>query len=155
MRLDPWLLRDPETFLRDLHALVPVAHGLTVSLVHEPSTAQHLVAAATIHRPEKVPGYDARDDLHSSLVSDLLRRAATALWGDDDPGWQRPEHAFVTTIVRDGRVVFGPGEYDVLAAWRYSNHCLPVFGGDLVLVTQHGWRTFAEDLCGALPALAG
>ena len=117
---------------------------------------QRLVAAVEVQLPENVPGCDAQDTtstVHSSRISCAAPQRRCG--ADDDPGWQRTEHTFVTTIVREGRVVFGPGEYDVLAAWRYSNHLLPVFSGDLVLVTQHGWRTFAGDLCGALPALAG
>lgn len=150
--IDRWDLRDPAGFLQRLARLMPLTPSTIVALVHQPSTRQDLLAAVRIdwsEDPTRSPGRE----LDRMARSDLLRDVAHKLWGTRDERRGRPEHAFVTVVVRPGRVVFGPRDCDVLSGWRYANHALPVFGGELLLVTEHGWRAFADHSGRATPAM--
>jgi hypothetical protein len=154
--IDPWLLRDPATFLVDLGSLTPLSAVTVIALVHRPSTRQELLATVPIrwaadHEPQPS---DAEAEIDRSARSELLHDAAYALWGRRPDRRGRPEHALVTVVVRPGRVVLGPHEWQIQHAWRYANYFLPVHRGDLLLVTEHGWCAALDDSCGAQPAMA-
>lgn len=139
-------LRDPAAFLRDLAALTPLAPGLLVALVEHPSTDQRLVRAVRVHG-------DLDLEQHQHEASLFLRGVADLLFADEDA--DRPvEHSFISVVVRPGRCVFVEGDSDVMLAWRYANHLLPVFSGDLLLVTPSGWSAFFDDSAGHEPAMA-
>ncbi len=138
-------LRDPAAFLRDLAAVTPLAPGLLVALVAHPSTEQRLVRAV------RVDG-DLDLEQHQHEASLFLRGVADLIFADEDP--DRPvEHSFVSVVVRPGRCVFVEGDSDVLVAWRYANHLLPVLSGDLLLVTPSGWSAFFDDSAGHEPTM--
>lgn len=137
---------DPARFLRDLDALLPLTAGTSVALVERASTDQRIVAAARLHG-------DLDDEEPTSHDSRVLHDLARELFAGQDEYRRRPVHCFVTVVARPGRCVFRPGDVDLLTAWRYSNHVLPVFSGDLLLVTPSGWRSFFDHSAGARPAL--
>ena len=149
----PWNPRDPARFLERLARLMPLTPSTIVALVHRPSTRQELLAAVRIDWSEVVPTRSPDQELDRMARSDLLHDVANQLWGDRADRRDRPAHAFVTVVIRPGRVVFGSSEFDVLDAWRFANYAPPVFGGELLLVTEHGWRAFADDSGGATPAM--
>lgn len=154
-QIHPWDLRDPADFLARLDELSPLVEGTLVALVHHPSTRQEVLAAVPVRwgDTEGAPPSDMEAELDRSARSELLRDAALALWGRRPDRRGRPEHAFVTVVVRPGRVVLGPQEWSVQYAWRYANHFLPVHGGDLLLVTEHGWCAAFDDSGGAAPTM--
>jgi len=149
----PSQLRDPARFLTQLSTVLSMTPGTIVSLVHLPTTKQALCAAVRIDWADVKPTDQMDADLSRTARSELLHDVAHDLWGSLPTARGRPEHAFVTVVARPGRVVFGPPEYRVLSGWRYANHLLPAFQGDLLLVTPHGWRAFIDDSCGTVPAL--
>lgn len=151
--VDPWDLRDPGGFLARLARLVPLAAGTIVALVHLPSTRQEVQSAVRIEWSDDPPTHDLEAELDRTARSEILHDVAHQLWGTRPDRRGRPEHAFVTVVVRPGRVVFGPAEYRMLNAWRYANYFLPVHRGDLLLVTPHGWRASCDDSGAAVPAL--
>ncbi len=144
--VDPWELRDPAVFLRDLARIVPLEPGLVVALVRESSTEQRLVRAVRIGGETDIEDPDGHD-------SQVLHDVAHSLCDGIDPPFP-VEYSFVTVVVRDGRCVFSDAEFAVLGAWRYANYFVRVFQGELVLVTPSGWCTFMGADAGAAPALA-
>jgi hypothetical protein len=50
--------------------------------------------------------------------------------------------------------VLGPNEGVWLNGWRYANHCVRLYDGDLFLVTEHGWSHFPSMLAGHQPRMA-
>lgn len=149
-----WELRDPGQCLLDVFQLVPCRPGVLVALVADPCGEQRLEGVVPV--TWQPGGSNDVIDLERDHVElrELLRRAALRLWGRRSTSWRRPEPVFVTVVVRPGRVVHGPLEAAVHEAWRFTNHFLPVFDGELALVTPHGWRSGFDDSCGATPALS-
>jgi hypothetical protein len=149
-----WQLRDPGRFLRELFQLIPCQPGLFVALVRDAGGKQRLEAVVPVHwQPGDDHTLPALEEDHDECT-ELLRRAALKLWGRRSQSRRRPEHVFVSVVVRRGRVVYGPLEAAVMDSWRFTNHCLPVLYGELALVTEHGWLSGFDDSFGATPALA-
>ena len=86
--------------------------------------------------------------------SEFLRRIVEQLEVPACKIGEPPSHSVMTITARRGWAVFGPSEFSWLAGWRYSNHLAPVFVGDLLLITEHGWADFMSGRAGRLPALA-
>ena len=143
--VDPWELRDPAMFLRDLARVVPLEPGLVVALVHESSTEQRLVRAVRLDGETDVDDPYGQD-------SEVLHDVAHGLCDGLDPPFP-VEYSFVTVVIRDGRCVFSDAEFAMIGAWRYANYVVRVFQGELVLVTPSGWCTFMGHDAGTAPAL--
>jgi hypothetical protein len=69
------------------------------------------------------------------------------------PEVRPPRHSTMLVLVRPGLCVFGPNEAQWLLADRYLNHLRPLYTGDCVLVTEHGWVDWATYLAGRTPAM--
>lgn len=149
-------LADPAAVLSAIDRLVSLRPGVLMALVRQGRDQQHLERVVPLDWPrsEASPGDLQGRGLDQVQQSELLRRAALRLWGRRSTARRGvPTRTVVLVSVRRGRVVFGPVEDEVLGAWRYANHLLPVWWGDLLLVTEHGWRTLLTDRGGRSPAL--
>jgi hypothetical protein len=148
MKLDKWELRDPGALLEEVahrHALHP---GLVVSaLVEHASTSQRLVATEVVYDDERPP----LPEQHREFVGPALQRLPIPEWTPDHPP---AEHTVALVIARRGRVVFTSQEVRWGYGLLYGKDLLHVFTGDLLLVTEHGWRSMDDDLAGRKPALA-
>lgn len=150
-----WVLREPGRFLGELFTLLPCRPGVVVALVRHASTDQQLLAAAPVTwlpftgDPDDEP---AREE-DASARSELVRRAATRLWGRRSMRHKPRDFTFVSVSIRPGRVVPGAQEASLRRAWWFSNHLLPPLDGEIVLVTEHGWRASFGDVVGRYPAL--
>lgn len=141
---DPWDFAEPERLLHDIAARTPLqAHQPILALVADAAGGCELIDCT---RVEIAPG------THWNDASDVLRAAAERLPLPDDRGMPRANLLLV--VPRPGRVVFGPAEEYWLRACRYINLGRLIFGPDLVLVTEHGWRLFLQRAVGADPRVA-
>lgn len=145
MRDEPWVLRDPGALLDEIDQRGLLRTRTTVlALVEHPSTDQLLCDALTLC--DGPPPREVEDR------ATMVRCAARNLYGDR-PDARPPRHAFVTIVARPGRVVFRDDDTAWLSGHLFANHLLPVFHGDLILVTEHGWRSCDKRVAGRLPAL--
>ncbi len=143
MELAPYDVRDPAQLISQIAEQVDLVEDTAwLALVHRPSTTQKLLEV----RPLELPAL--LDD--GERISDHLRGAAEAF----GLGWRRHyEHALVTVVVRPGRCVLGPNELVWSLGWRYANHFEAAFDGDLILVTEHGWRDLMSHEAGFEPSM--
>lgn len=146
MNLQPWDLRDPAALIEAIDRMHPLRPGRVImGLVDRPSTDQVLVDAVVVADGQPQP-----DD--ERAVKDLMEDVAHRLF-IDRAGDRPPRHAFVIVVARNGRVVIR--DDDDMWGWGllYSNHLEPAFYGDMILVTEHGWRCFQDETAGRHPAL--
>jgi len=145
MDLEPWDVRDPSALLDEIAARHDMHAGLVVvGLVEDPPRQQRLV--------DSTVAWDDRSPPEREECSDLIRSAVGRL--PVVPRAIPPRHAYTTVVCRGGRAIIGPAEAVWLYGWRYANHLQPVFQGDLLLVTDHGWCSFDDDSGGSAPRLA-
>ena len=144
MTLRAFELRDPSLLIRDIADRVPLVEEVAyVVLIEDPSTTQRIVHVHRLRTPSVIQDdEDACSELRD--VMDSLPIPCT-------PGTWR--HLVLTVVIRPGLCVVGPNEGRWLMAWSYSNHAAQAFTGDLILVTEHGWRDWSTELAGTTPAL--
>jgi hypothetical protein len=143
MALEPWDIKDPDLLIRAVAELVPLAEDTAyVVLVRRPSTQQEIVEIRKLDLPALL---DDDDD-----ISDELRDAVRSF---GVPDTRECLHAVVTVLVRPGLCVMGPNEAVWLKGWRYANHFVRAFDGDLILVTEHGWTDFMTRFAGHAPRM--
>lgn len=148
-----WVLRDPGRFLDELFGVVPCRPGVVVTLVRRPSTDQQLLAAVPLTWLPFTGDADGEPAREEDASARSERRAATRLWGRRSMRHEPRDFTFVTVSIRRGRVVPGAQEASLRRAWWFSNHLLPALYGEIVLVTEHGWRASFGDVVGRCPAL--
>lgn len=147
MRLNSWDLRDPASALHTVHRLVSLRPGhVVLALFEQPSRAQRLLDATLVSTSETPPPNVDR-------LATLLGDAARGLFAGRSGRWP-PVHAFAVIVARRGRVVFRPADLAWSKGLAYASHLEPAFNGELVLVTQHGFRCFGDSTAGRHPALA-
>jgi hypothetical protein len=143
MDIDDFELRSPAELIEEVAGRVPLADGTAYAvLVAGPARKQ------TIRAIERLPCGAEIDDYDRArpLLEELCRR-----W--DDGGDTRPSRLkVVTVIVRRGLCVWTPVEWAWSNAWRYT--WTPISGGDLIVVTEHGWYDFMTKHADHRPALA-
>jgi hypothetical protein len=145
MTLEPYEFRDPGALVADVLQRHPVAAGdALLVLVHHPSTVQDVVHVTRMHV----------DDLDRDAWEDGQRLGA-AVRAMPIPSWngEPPEHAVTTILARRGLAIIGPRERGWLAAWRYSNHLMHAYSGEVIVLTEHGWVEFVGDRGGFAPRL--
>jgi hypothetical protein len=148
MELRSYEYRDPGRVLADVAAQCDLVEGdALLAVVRDPSTDQHVVHVSRLDAREwdAVVGYDRSELLYEAMHS----MPVPAL---HEPG--PPRHSVMTIVARRGFAVLGRREAEWLMAWRYSNHLLAAFTGDLILVTEHGWTDFMTGMGGPEPRLA-
>jgi hypothetical protein len=148
MELRPYEYRDPGQLLAEVMAAdVLSEHDLVVVLVCEPSVDQKIVRSVRFtETPPRHVDHWERSQFLRQIVEQLQVPACKL--------GEPPSHSVMTITARRGWPEFGPSEFSWLAGWRYSNHLAPVFVGDLLLITEHGWADFMSGRAGRLPALA-
>lgn len=141
--LDPWDFADPERLLHDIAARTPLrAHQPIIALVADTAGSCELIDCTYVEVAPRTHWHDA---------SDVLRAAAERLPLAND--WNRPRTGLLLVAPRPGRVVFGPTEEYWLRACRYINLGRLIFGPEVALVTEHGWRIFLQEAFGGTPRL--
>ena len=147
MELEPYDLRDPQQLIGEVSREHPLVDGdLLIVLIDRPSTTQRVVAV------RRVVGARWRN-LTGTALSELLGEEAGAMpLSQYDRGV--PHHLLLTILVRQGYAVIDATDGEVLSAWRYAHHFMPVFDGGILLVTEHGWYDFMSGCAGVEPALA-
>jgi len=144
--LQNWDVRDPGRLLDEIVERHDLHAGLVVvGLVEDPPRQQQLLGSTVAWDGLSPPDRDECRELIRSAVNRLPIQADWTL---------PPRHAFTTVVCRSGRAIIGPAEAVWLYGWRYANHLQPVFQGDLLLVTDHGWCSFDDDSGGSTPRLA-
>lgn len=110
--------------------------------------ARELLDAAHLVRRGERP--DPLEAAHL-LAEHTARTAGTAplVAGTDGPVRQ----VFVTVVCREGRVVPGPAETLWKLAWLRAGHVSAAMGGDIYVVTPHGWTGCLDTRAGHRPAL--
>lgn len=146
MNLKTYDYRDPG----EIVARVATTHGLKdgdvlLVVVRDPSTSQDVEHVRRLSRRDWI-------GLGQTALADYLAEQVRGLPIPRRDGELR--HSVLTVLVRRGFVVFGSYEERWLYAWRYSNHLVDTFWGDVVLVTEHGWRDFATSWGAQDPRLA-
>jgi hypothetical protein len=128
----PWELRDPAAAVDGIarrHQLHPGV--VVVALVELPSTTQQLLDTTVMYEGEHPPT-DARE------CAFLAQQAARHLF-EPRATIGPPRHSFVTIVARNGDLAFEPAEYGWLIGWQHANHRLPVYTGEVMLLTEQGW----------------
>jgi hypothetical protein len=144
----PWELRDPAAAVDGIarrHRLYP---GVVVAaLVELPSTTQQLLDTMVVYEGDDPPS-DAR-------VCALLAQEAARQLFEPRATIGPPRHSFVTIVARNGDLAFEPAEYSWLIGWQHADHRLPVYTGELILLTEQGWRAEHDhsNLTGFSPVL--
>jgi hypothetical protein len=131
MELENWKLAAPARLIGQIASRHRLVAGLALlAVVEDPAGSQ------TLTHIEVLP-IDCRIE-HHTPAADLLYQTMQRLPLPDFacPGAQ---HSVVTVIVRPGPAKAGPNEAAWTSAWKNSNHLRPVFTGNLLLVTEHGW----------------
>jgi len=145
MTLEPYEFRDPGALLFDLLRRHPVAAGdAQLVLVHHPSTVQDVTHVTRMH-VDDLTGDAWEDGQHIGAV---VRAMPIPSWNGEPP-----EYAVMTILARRGLAIIGPLERKWLAAWRYSNHLMHTYSGELIVLTEHGWVEFVGDRGGYEPRL--
>ena len=144
MALEPWDIKDPDQLIQSVAEQVPLTEDTAyVVLVRRPSTSQEIVEIRRLDLPALL---DDDDDIRDELC-EVARSFGI-------PHTRECLHAIITVVVRPGRCVIGPNEVVWLKGWRYSNHFVRTFDGDLILVTEHGWTDFSTRFAGHEPRMA-
>lgn len=147
MKLKPYEFRDPGEVLADVMERHPLSEGDAVlALVENPSGRQRVTQVEVLPAPARI------EDCHevSDLLCETVRRMPIPARGPST----RIDHAVMTILVRRGLTVFGRNESNWFYGWRYSNHLIDAYTGDVVLVTEHGWRDFMTDWGDHYPRIA-
>jgi hypothetical protein len=135
--------RDPAALMSTLAERIPLDEGSAhLVLVDHPATAQRIVRIDRLRTPAEIFEYEgARDEMRDVIDAWPL------------PEGRRPHHASMLVLVRPGLCVFGPNEAQWFLADRYLNHLRPIFTGDCLLVTEHGWVDCMTLCAGLTPAM--
>lgn len=145
-RLARYELRDPQALMDQIATSVRLTEGTVyLALVHQPSTAQRLLAIE-----ELTPLPADIDDHHrgrSDLLYDRVWRLAIPPRSDSSAS------ILVTVIVRGGTNGWGREEKQWAMGWRYSNHNSDAFDRDLLVVTAHGWCSLWSEVGGHEPSM--
>ncbi len=147
MELRPYEYRDPGELLAAVVAERALCEGdMLLALVCDPSSDQQVVHTIGVDRAD-------RPRLDSYGGPEILRAHLQRLPVPARRRGKPPRHSVMTITARRGLTVFGPAEIACLSAWRYSNHLIDVFVGDLMVVTEHGWADFMTGWGGPEPRL--
>ncbi|MGC3954832.1 MAG: DUF2695 domain-containing protein [Propionicimonas sp.] len=109
--------------------------------------------------PTPVPIMDPGHRINERQIlrlSDELRGIATDLapprpW--NGRGWAVPTSELVTVVCRAGPATITTAEQQFHWGWRYSNHGVAAFDGEIFVVTPAGWASLYGEWAGTLPAL--
>jgi hypothetical protein len=145
MELNDYEFRAPAELIQTVDSRV-VLQDDTVWLVQvaNPSTEQRVVRVDSLTTSAVITEWEtARDEMYDVISS----------WSVPDT--VPPTHSAVLVVVRRGLCVFGPHEKYWHLAWRYINHCRPMYSGNVILVTEHGWVDFMTEAADVEPALTG
>lgn len=146
MDLKSYEYRDPGQVLLDVLRRHALADGdVLLALVREPSAAQEVVA---IRRLDADLWRTNGDRERADFLAGEARQLPVPEWRGAPP-----EHSIMTVVARRGWCLIGREEAQWLIAWRYSNHLLNAFSGELILLTEHGWVDFMSGLGGPEPRL--
>lgn len=135
VEIEDYEFRSPSRLIRTVAARVPLEVGAAYAvLVRDPSRRQQVVAVERLEAPSTLSGDD----------EDALRRASeevrllSARWEQRVGRYPMPNVAkVVTVLVREGWCVWGPHEWAWCHVWREGYR--PISGGEIVVVTEHGW----------------
>ncbi|WP_154402189.1 hypothetical protein [Ornithinimicrobium cavernae] len=154
----PWELRNTSLTLSEIVRRGRARAGTTLIACVD-NESQDVLELGRIVTPAPCRGDDDEAE-HRAIhaLSGELRRIATSI------GPERPRTldgragspiagTFVTVVCREGRVVSTDVEWQFLSAWRYSNHFMAAFDGDVYVVTPHGWTSTLTGESGYEPAL--
>ncbi|GAA1904928.1 hypothetical protein [Lapillicoccus jejuensis] len=105
-----------------------------------------LDAAVVVRRGEHVGPWQAAERLaeHTARTAGTLPLVA---------GHEPVRHVFVTVVCREGRVVPGPAETVWKLAWLRAADVGAAMGGDIYVLTPHGWTGCLDTRAGHRPAL--
>lgn len=147
MELRPWEYRDPGQVLTAVVADGPLSEGdLLLALVNDPSGEQQVLRTIRIDVDDqrRLNPYEGHD-----MLEDYLNRLAVPMRSPGVP----PRHSVLTISARRGPAIIGPAEAAYLTAWRYWNHPVDAYVGELMVVTEHGWADFMSGWGGREPRL--
>ena len=141
--LEPYEFRDPAALMAELAERISLDENTAhLLLVDHPSTVQRIVRIERLTTPAEIlSGEDAEEEMRDVIDAWPL------------PEVRPPRHSTMLVLVRPGLCVFGPNEAQWLLADRYLNHLRPLYTGDCVLVTEHGWVDWTTYLAGRTPAM--
>jgi hypothetical protein len=140
-------LRDPAAVLTGIARRHRLRAGMVIiGLVELPDTIQQLLDTTVLALTDRT-GYELR---HCAAI---VRDTAERLFGPRvilGP----PRHSFLTVIVRSGPLDLTAADRQWLDGWRESGHGVPAFDGQVILLTELGWRTADDKQRGYHPTLA-
>ncbi len=139
--------RDPGQVLTAVLAGGSLSEGdLLLALVHDPSGDQRVLQTIRLNSEHSrcLGSYEGPD-----ILAGYLRWLAVPMRQPGEP----PRHSVMTISARRGLAVFGPAEAACMSAWRYCEHLVDAFVGDLTVVTEHGWADFMSGWGGREPRL--
>jgi hypothetical protein len=141
--LEPYEFRDPAALMAELAERISLDENTAhLLLVDHPSTVQRIVRIERLTTPAEIlSGEDAEEEMRDVIDAWPL------------PEVRPPRHSTMLVLVRPGLCVFGPNEAQWLLADRYLNHLRPLYTGDCLLVTEHGWVDWMTYLAGRTPAM--
>lgn len=114
---------------------------------------RYVLGATAVHGP---PGSPARMAVHAAVNRLLPPGRARPPPGGSGRGPAPPWRTGVLLVrCRQGRAVWLPEDGEWYAAVTAEAEWRRLRVGELVLLTQHGWRSHAPDGAGAQPRLAG
>jgi hypothetical protein len=144
MELKPYEFRDPGALLRDLARQATLDSGAAfLLLVEHPSTEQRLRRVDRLRTPAEITDDEAACDEMRDVIASY-----------DLPDTYPIAFAAMLVLLRPGLCVTSEGEKQWHRAWRYVNHCRPLYSGDLMVVTEHGWWDTMSNLGDVQPCLA-
>jgi hypothetical protein len=145
MELKSYEFRAPAELIEAVAERVPLREDTAwLVLVASPSTEQRVVRVDSLTTSAVSTEWEtARDEMYDVIST----------WSV--PDIVPPTHSAVLVLVRRGLCVFGPHEKYWHLAWRYINHCRPMYSGHVILVTEHGWVDFMTKAADVEPALMG
>lgn len=143
--LAPYEFKDPGEVLEQVAAVHPLTPGTAlVAVVEDPATRQRVTAVEALPVDSRV---GEEEDL-SGLLRETMQRLPVPQWSGGGP-----RHSVITVLVRPGLTVFGRIESVWVRGWRYSNHLMSAYTGDLILVTEHGWADIMTGWGGYQPKM--
>ena len=141
--LEPYEFRDPAALMAELAERISLDEGTAhLVLVDHPSTVQRIARTERLTTPAEIlSGEDAEDEMRDVIDGWPL------------PEVRRPRHSTPARARAAGPVRVRPQRGPVAARGPYLNHLRPLYTGNCVLVTEHGWVDWMTYLAGPTPAM--
>lgn len=140
--------RSPSRLISTVAARVPLEVGAAYAvLVRDPSRRQEVLAIERLAADSRLG--DADDATLKEAGAEIERLGAR--WEQLVGPYPLPNEAKVATVlVREGLCVWGPHEFAWCHVWRYGYR--PVSGGEIIVVTEHGWLDLFTEHADHQPA---